>query len=118
MADSSTPTPQVFRPNPRGKNLQLVAERSAPEPTIPTPDLTAMMTSLQRREDELKQMAAVVKLALTALTQRVLTIIGLAAGASMFAYAVLEPTTMRIAAACLFAVLVFGPLAWIDARRD
>lgn len=77
-----------------------------------------MMASLQRREDELRQMAAVVKLALTALTQRVLTITGLLAGASMFAYAVLEPTAMRIAAACLFAVLVFGPLAWIDARRD
>ncbi len=77
-----------------------------------------MISSLEKREAELREMMAIVKLALTALTQRVLTIIGLTASATMFAYAVLEPTTLRIMAACLFAVLVSGPLAWLDAKRE
>ena len=77
-----------------------------------------MRASLESREAALREMATVVKLAIEALTQRVLTIIGLAASASMFTYAVLEPTTLRILAACLFAILVSGPLAWLDARRD
>lgn len=78
----------------------------------------AWTASLAKKERELQQAAVFLRTALNTLAQRTMTLLALIAGAAMFGAAVWDPSGWRIAAACLFAVLVFCPLAWIDARRD
>ena len=103
MADSSEKSPAVFR---SGRNLQLVGQR----------EVTDEPPKNDRREEELRQAIAVVRTALGVLGQRTMTLLALLAACGMFAWAVLDPNALRITAACLYAVLVFGPLAWLDAR--
>jgi len=59
---------------------------------------------------------SVLKVAHASLGQRMLTLISLCGAVGMFVYASLMPDVWRIAAACLYAGLVFAPLAWLDAR--
>jgi len=131
MADSSIQIP-MFLPEKkkRGRNLELVGERSVepiqtPPPAVEMPSespasrsLADREMALMRKESDLRQAAVTISTGLRALGQRVMTLLALIASGGMFYWAVLEPTTARIVAACLFSVLVFLPLAWIDARRE
>lgn len=114
MADSSemepaTEMPAVFR---KGRNLQLVGERQSQTSST----MSQRETALANKEKELQYVIATVKVALGTLSQRMMTLISLSGAVAMFAYASLMPEGWRIAAACLYSILVFGPLAWLDAR--
>ena len=130
MADSSIQIP-MFLPEKRpGRNLELVSERSV-EPTPTPPPAPAMPqtsqasrtlvdreAALTRKESDLRIAAVTINTALRALGQRAMTLIALLATGGMFVWSVLEPTPLRLASACLCAVLVLLPLAWLDARRQ
>ena len=73
---------------------------------------------LIRREEEVKVTLAAIKTIVVALGQRAMTMIALIAGIGAFAWAVYEPTAIRIAAVVLYSALIFLPLAVIDARRS
>lgn len=94
-----------------GKNLELVSERNEPDSIPQTSE------NLRQKEEAIRIAALTINTGLKALGQRVMTFVALLAGGGMFWWAVLEPTTMRIVAACLYAGLIFLPLAWFDARR-
>jgi len=121
MADSSqTGNPQmeipIFGQQPRGRNLELVRERNE-EPTPSTSaQIQEMRISLARKEQELQQAIGILKVALGALGQRLLTVVSLLASCVMFGWAVWQPEPWRIASACLFALLVLAPLVILDAR--
>ena len=117
MADSSLTDqiPMVFR-SQRGKNLQLVGQRDASAPSQTTDSILIRERALASKERELQEVITVLKVAHASLGQRMLTIISLCGAVGMFVYASLMPDVMRITAACLYAALVFAPLAWLDAR--
>lgn len=54
----------------------------------------------------------------SALWQRLLAVVALLATVSLFALAAYEPQALRITAAALFAVIVFLPALWAEARKD
>lgn len=127
MADSSeTGTAQVFRSN-RGRNLQLVATRQIQETTTEAEvsSLKAQLAKYQQKEaalnekeKELREIMIAIRVALGLMAQRVATLIALFASIAAFGWAVADPTGLRIAAACLFTVIVFLPALWADARRN
>lgn len=110
-------TPAVFRSGRTGKNLQLVAERSAP--TAQESLLQTKAAHLQAKERDLNAAAVVIRTALGALGHRFLTVAALIATTGIFSWSVFEPTGWRFATAIAFAVLVLLPLAYFDwsARR-
>lgn len=115
METSSTTNldqPAVFR-NRRGSNLQLVAERE----TAPIPDVAARAAALDAKETELKAALATVRTCFAILGARALVMISLLATVGAFAWALYEPTGLRLAAACLFAGMGFLPALWADWRR-
>ena len=113
METSSTnlETPTVFRKNPRGRNLELVAERTVPEPA---PDLARREAVVAAKELELQAVMATIRVALSVFSQRCLTVLALVAGAGLFAWSVIEPTGLRLSSAIAFAVCVLLPLAYLD----
>jgi hypothetical protein len=133
MADSSIQIP-TFLPEkpqkPRGRNLELVGERTVEQTPIhqPGPEtlqisqasvtLAAREMVVMRKEADLRTAAVTINTGLRALGQRSMTLIALLATGGMFVWSVLEPTPLRLASACLCAVLVLLPLAWLDARRE
>lgn len=113
METSSTlETPAVFRRN-RGKNLQLVGERTAE----PTPDVAARAAALEAKEKELQAALATVKAAFAILGSRALVMAALAASIGAFGWALYEPSGLRLAAACLFTAMGFLPALWVDRMR-
>lgn len=66
------------------------------------------------------EVEAVIKFARTgliAISERVLTLLGLLGVCAMFAYAMLNPDWFRVGGACAFAVLVFWPLMRLEAAK-
>lgn len=126
MADSSeTPTPAVFRPN-RGRNLQLVATRSQTNPMeAENSSLKAQLAlyrqkeaSLNEKEAELREIMSYIRVVLGLVGARAVTMIAMLASIAAFGWAVADPAGLRIAAACLFTVIVFLPALWADARKN
>lgn len=117
MENSSAQTtnldqPAVFR-NRRGSNLQIVAERE----TAQIPDVAARAAALDAKEAELKAALATIRTCFAILSSRALVMIALLAAIGGFAWALYEPTGLRLAAACLFAAMGFLPALWADWRR-
>ena len=83
----------------------------------PDSSIAAREASLASREAHLKTVIEAVKALIASLGQRVLTVTALLAGVAAFGFTIFDPTPIRIAAAVLYAVLIFLPLAVIDARR-
>ena len=104
--------PAVFR-SARGRNLQLVAERTA----APTPDVAARAAALEAKEKELQAALATVRTAFAILGSRALVLTALLATIGAFGYAIYDPTGLRLAAACLMALLGFLPALWADRMR-
>ena len=112
----------------KGRNLQLVSERQEPEP-LPTPTtstpptdprierLAAWEAQLTAKEDELKQAIKLVKVGLSMLAQRVLTLLALSVSSTLFGIALAEGSAAKIAAAAIFTALVFLPVLWVDAKN-
>ena len=73
---------------------------------------------LAEREKRLETLISAVKTLVSAMGQRVMTLIALGAGVAAFGWTVFDPTVLRITSAVLYAVLVLLPLAVIDARRE
>ena len=71
---------------------------------------------LASKEKELQYVIATLQVAHASLGQRAMTVLALMGAIGMFVYASLMPEAMRIVAACLYALFVFAPLAWLDAR--
>lgn len=69
------------------------------------------------RSAELDAVIRFAQAGLTALTDRVLTLLSLAGSVAMFGYLMLEPTWIRFAGACAFAVLVQYPLMRHEAAK-
>lgn len=115
MVDSSGQM-EIPMHQPKGRNLELVSTRDEPSPPSMTETMARQAASLADKERELQQAIGILRVALGALSQRLLTVVSLLASAGMFGWAVWQPEGWRITAACLFAVLVFGPLAYLDAR--
>ena len=102
--------PAVFR---RGRNLQLVAERTA----APTPDVAARAAALEAKEAALQAALATVHTAFAILGARALVMTALLATIGAFGWAIYDPTGLRLAAACLMALLGFLPALWADRMR-
>jgi hypothetical protein len=100
----------VFR---RGRNLQLVAERTA----APTPDVAVRAAALEAKEKELQAALATIRAAFAILGSRALVMTALLATIGAFAWALWDPSGLRLAAACLFAAMGFLPALWADFRR-
>ena len=67
-----------------------------------------------------REVEAVIKFAqagLVALSERVLTLLSLAGCVGAFGYTMLEPRWERLAAACLFALLVFWPCMRLESSK-
>ena len=118
MADSlqEMETPAVFRKTPRGRNLQVVSERTVPDQAQTLADLTKREAAVAAKEKELQMIMAFIRTTLGAVGQRILTLLALLSTAGMFFWAVFEPTAWRLAAAIAFAVVVFLPSAYYDFR--
>lgn len=116
METSSTTNldaPAVFRQN-RGRNLQLVGERTA---ETPRPDGAARAAALEAKETELRAALATVRAAFAILGSKALVMVSLLATVVAFGWVLVEPTGMRLAAACLLAGMAFLPALIIDWRR-
>lgn len=117
MADSSQTnleTPAVFRSGRTGKNLTLVAERSAPTAQPVKDNLQAREATLKAKERDLQVAISVVRTGLAALSQRVLTAAALVATSVIFGVSAIDPSAWRLGTAIAFAVLVLLPLAYFD----
>lgn len=104
---SQMETPAVFRSG-RGKNLQLVSERTTPS--------SSEVARAAAKEAELAAAMATVSTAFAILGSRALVILSALGAFALFGWASYDPTGWRFAAACSFTVLVFGPALWIDRR--
>jgi hypothetical protein len=100
----------VFR---RGRNLQLVAERTA----APTPDVAARAAALEAKEADLQAALATIRTAFAILGSRALVMTALLATIGAFGWALWDPSGLRLAAACLLAAMGFLPALWADFRR-
>lgn len=105
METSSTlETPAVFR---RGRNLQLVGERT--EQTPQSPNDAARTAAVAKKEAELAAALATVRTAFAILGSRALVILSACGAVASFAAALYWPDGLRLTAACLYTVLVFLP---------
>lgn len=102
--------PAVFRSN-RGRNLQLVGERTATDK--PSPDLEARAAALAAKEAQLQAALATVKTAFDILGSRALVILTAAGAIAAFGWALYMPASLTLAAACLYSILVFLPALWM-----
>lgn len=108
--ESSSPTTPGIR-NLRGKNLQVVSERTAA--SLP-PDVAAREAALAAKESDLQTALATVSTAFRILGSRALVILTALGAAAAFGWALLYPEGWRLAAACLFTAMVFWPALWAD----
>ena len=113
MEASSETNPAVFRSN-RGKNLQLVGERTEAAP--PSPEHAARQASLEAKEAQLQAALATVKTAFAILGSRALVVMTGAGALAAFGWALYVPATLTVTAACLYSLLVFLPSLWVDRR--
>ena len=115
METTSDPTmteaPAVFR-SARGRNLQLVAERTA----APTPDAAAREAALATKEKELQAAIATVRTFVAILGARSLVLIALLASIGAFGWAIYVPDALRLLGAGLFTLMTFLPALWVDRR--
>jgi hypothetical protein len=114
MENSSTnlETPAVFR-SARGRNLQVVGERTA----TPAPDVAARAAALEAKEKELQAALATVKAAFAILGSRAVVMISLLAAIGAFGWVLYDPSGLRLAAACLVTAMGFLPSLWADRMR-
>ncbi len=103
----------TLEPSNRGKNLQLVGERTEAAP--PTPD-AARQASLEAKEAQLQAALATVKTAFAILGSRALVVMTGAGALAAFGWALYVPATLTVTAACLYSLLVFLPSLWVDRR--
>ena len=108
---SETANPAVFRSN-RGKNLQLVGERTAPG----TPDIAARQAALEAKEAQLKAALATVQAAFDILGAHARSMVALVATVCVFAWAVYDAQSAKIIGATVFAAMVLWPCLWMDRR--
>lgn len=103
----------------RGKNLELVASRDEATEGIKAKEayLLKKQEQLDAQEQELIQAIRILKAGMGVMAQRALTIMALLASVGLFAWAVYDPQSSRITAASLFAVMVFLPALWADAKK-
>ena len=112
MADSlETTNPAVFHSNRKGRNLQLVGERTETAP--PTHD-AAREAALAAKEAELQAALATVRAALDIAAVRVRSLLALAASVMVFAWSIYDPQWPRIIGAGIFAAMVLWPVLWMD----
>ena len=111
METSSETTPAVIRSNRKGRNLQLVGERT--ETASQTPDLAAREAALEAKEAQLQAALATVKTAFDILGSRALVILTAAGAIAAFGWALYVPASLTLAAACLYSILVFLPALWV-----
>lgn len=97
-------TPAVFR-SLRGKNLQVVSERTAAEKPDP------------QAEAELKAALATVRAAFAILGSRALVVLSLIASVGAFAWALYHDTALGMLGACLVTAMLFWPALWVDRTR-
>ena len=102
-------TPAVFRSN-RGKNLQLVGERTATAPDA------ARQAALEAKEAQLKAALATVQAAFDILGAHARAMVALVAAVLVFAWAVFDPQWSKIIGATVFAAMVLWPCLWMDRR--
>lgn len=69
------------------------------------------------RPPEVEAVIAFARQAMVALSERVLTLLGLLGTCAMFTYAMLNPDWLRFGGACAFAMLVFWPLMRLEAAK-
>ena len=103
MENSSQTNPQVFRNNRLGRNLELVST-SLSEPS--------RAQALEAKEADLKAALAIVKTAQIALGPVAIRMVALLATVCAFVWAMASPSELRLAGACLCALLVFLPTLW------
>lgn len=92
----------------KGKNLTLLREL---EPRESGAD------QLPDRERELAQAAAIIRVGLSVLSGRVLSLIALVVASSLFAYAVWSPSALALGSAIGFALVIFLPILYADFSR-
>lgn len=111
METSSTlESPAVFR-QARGRNLQVVSERTAQEPT---PE--AREAALVTKEVELKAALATVSAAFSILGSRALVILASLGSAAGFGWAIYASSGIALLGASVYTCLVFLPALWMDRR--
>lgn len=110
ISDPTTPTPEVFRNARTGRNLQLVAERTA----APTPDAASRAAALEAKEKELQAALATVRVAIAILGSRALVMLALLASIGAFGWAIYAPDGLRLAGACLLTIMTFLPALWVS----
>lgn len=106
--------PAVFRSN-RGRNLQVVGERTATQATE-SPDLAAREAALEAKETQLQAALATVQTAIEIVGAHARSMIALAASVCVFAWSVYEPDWQKVIGACLFSAMVLWPCLWMDRR--
>mgnify|MGYP001596941389 CR=1 FL=1 len=108
MENSSTTNPAVFRSN-RGRNLQLVGERTAEAPS----DIAAREHALEAKEAQLQAALTTLETAFSILGARALVIVTATGAIGAFGWALYMPAALTLSAACLYSCLVFLPALWV-----
>lgn len=98
----------------RGRNLQVVSERTEQPPQ--TRNDAARAAALAAKEADLAAALAVVRTAFGILGSRALVILSAIGSAGGFGWAAYKADGWALAAAISFTVMVFLPALWIDRR--
>lgn len=69
------------------------------------------------RPPEVEAVIRYAQITLAAVSERALTLLGLAGCVTMFGWAMLNPDWFRVGGACAFAILVFWPLLRLEAAK-
>ncbi len=105
----SLESPAVFRQNPRGRNLSVVAERQATPSQSPSPS-----PSTKAKEAELAAAMGAVKVLAATLGGRALVVLTALGALAAFGWCLYTPSGLALACACLYAILVFLPALYAD----